>query len=59
MARRERVNRWGINCRQGDDYAHQFAALDTALIRAFCHCVTARMLLGGLFAVAILHVRLE
>src|SRR5262245_26822106 len=52
---RRRANHWGINCGQGDDHAHQFAAIDTALIRAFSHRVTARVLLGGLFAVAVLH----
>src|SRR5262245_56108709 len=57
--RRRRANHWGINCGQGDDHADQFAAFDPALIRAFGHRVTARvLLLGGLFAVAILHGRL-
>ena len=49
---------WRINCRQDDNHADQFAAFDATLIRAFCHRVAARMLLGGLFAVTILHWRL-
>ena len=52
LGRRE--DRW-FNARQRDDHAHQLAALDAAIIRTFGRRVAARMLLGALLAVAILH----
>ena len=58
MDRLGRHESWRINDRQSDDHARQLAAFDSALIRAFGHRVAARMVLGGLLAVAILHRRL-
>jgi hypothetical protein len=44
-----------IDARRRDHHAHQFAALDSALVRAFGHRVTAGMVLARLLAVTILH----